>query len=147
MDPDQTNIKLDVSKWRIRIDDRSKNRMKLQIKLSKDEALAFKNFSDVCKPVEITNDDFIKTVFITGIGALNKQLSEMVQKYASENREELAASGITVLEGEDGEIKLAETAKLEHDVSGAIPATTPANFMDRGSIKKTLNDDIEKYNK
>ena len=89
----------------------------------------------------------LKTVFITGIEALNKQLSEMVQKYASENREELAASGITVLEGEDGEIKLAETAKLEHDVSGAIPATTPANFMDRGSIKKTLNDDIEKYNK
>ena len=118
MDPEQTNIKLDVDKWRIRVDERSKNRMKLQIKLSKDEATAFKNFSDVCKPVEITDDEFIKTVFITGIESLNQQLAEMVQKYAAENKDELAASGITVLEDEEGEIRLAETTTLEHDVSG-----------------------------
>jgi len=129
MDPKQTNIKLDVSKWKIRIDERSKERMKLQIKLSKDEALAFKNFADVCKPEDITDDQFIKTVFVTGIEALNKQLAEMVQKYAAENKEELASSGITVLEDEDGDIKLAETAKLEHDVSGASPAPTPENFI------------------
>ena len=113
MDPEQTNIKLDVNKWRIRIDERSKNRMKLQIKLSKDEALAFKNFSDVCKPGEITDDEFIKTVFITGIESLNQQLSEMVQKYAAENKDELAASGITVIENEDGVVRLAETETME----------------------------------
>tara|TARA_Y100000310_G_scaffold155788_1_gene155245 strand:+ start:422 stop:883 length:462 start_codon:yes stop_codon:yes gene_type:complete len=144
MDPEQTSIKLDVSQWRIRIDERSKDRMKLQIKLSKDEAIAFKNFADVCKPQEITDADFIKTVFVTGIEALNKQLSDMVQKYASENKEELAASGITVIENDDGEVKLAETAVLEHDLSGAAPTTTPENFMDRGSIKKTLNEDVIK---
>jgi uncharacterized alpha/beta hydrolase family protein len=119
MDPEQTNIKLDVAKWRIRIDERSKNRMKLQIKLSKDEAIAFKNFADVCKPEEIADDEFIKTVFITGIEALNQQLAQMVQKYAAENKEELASSGITVLESEDGEIKLAETETLNADLSGA----------------------------
>jgi uncharacterized alpha/beta hydrolase family protein len=128
MDPEQTNIKLDVSKWRIRIDERSKNRMKLQIKLSKDEAQAFKNFTDVCKPGEITDDEFIKTVFITGIEALNQQLSEMVQKYAAENKEELAASGITVLEDEDGEIKLAETESLESQVSGSSDFVPPSKF-------------------
>jgi len=74
----------------------------------------------VCKPVEITDEDFIKTVFVTGIEALNKQLSDMVQKYASENKEELAASGITVIENEDGEVRLAETAVLEHDISGSV---------------------------
>ena len=141
MDPEQTSIKLDVSQWRIRIDERSRNRMKLQVKLSKDEAIAFKNFADVCKPQEITDADFIKTVFVTGIEALNKQLSDMVQKYASENKEELAASGITVIENDDGEVKL---AVLEHDLSGAAPTTTPENFMDRGSIKKTLNEDVIK---
>ncbi len=128
MDPEQTNIKLDVSKWRIRIDERSKNRMKLQIKLSKDEAQAFKNFTDVCKPGEITDDEFIKPVFITGIEALNQQLSEMVQKYAAENKEELAASGITVLEDEDGEIKLAETESLESQVSGSSDFVPPSKF-------------------
>jgi uncharacterized alpha/beta hydrolase family protein len=109
MDAEKTNIKLDVSKWRIRIDERSKDRMKLQIKLSKDEAIAFKNFASVCKPDEISDDDFIKTVFITGIEALNKQLAEMVSQYAAENKEELAASGITVIEEEDGGVRLEES--------------------------------------
>jgi len=101
--------------------------MKLQIKLSKDEAQAFKNFSDVCKPHEITDDEFIKTVFITGIESLNKQLAEMVQKYAAENKDELAASGITVIEEEDG-IKLAETEKLESQVSGTTDFTPPTKY-------------------
>lgn len=86
--------------------------MKLQIKLSKDEAEAFKNFQDVCCPQDVSTDMFIKTVFITGIEAMNKQLSEMVQRYAQEHQEELAASGITVIDaGEEG-IKLAETESL-----------------------------------
>jgi len=92
--------------------------MKLQIKLSKDEAVAYKNFATACKPQELTDDDFIKTVFVTGFEALNKQLAEMVQKYASENKEELAASGITVFEDSEGEVRLAETAVLENDMSG-----------------------------
>jgi len=108
MDANTTNIKLDVSQCRIRIDERNRDRMKLQIKLSKDEATAFKNFASVCKPEEISDDDFIKTVFITGIEALNRQLAEMVQKYAAENKEELAASGITVIEDEDGGVRLEE---------------------------------------
>ena len=118
MDPEQKQIKLDVNNWRIRIDERSKNRMKLQIKLSKDEALAFKNFTDVCKPEEVTNDDFIKTVFVTGIEAMNQQLAQMVQKYAAENKDELAASGITVFEDEDGEVKLAPNDRINNDLSG-----------------------------
>jgi uncharacterized alpha/beta hydrolase family protein len=131
MDPEQTNIKLDVSKWNIRIDERKRNRMKLQIKLSKDEAQAFKNFSDVCKPQEITDDEFIKTVFVTGIESLNQQLSEMVQRYAKENQDELAASGITVIENEGGEIKLASTADMlaeELDVSGDTSPISPEKY-------------------
>jgi len=125
MDPEQTNIKLDVSKWNIRIDERKRNRMKLQIKLSKDEAQAFKNFSDVCKPQEITDDAFIKTVFVTGIESLNQQLSEMVQKYAKENQEELASSGITVIENEDGQVKLASTADMLAEELAVSGATSP----------------------
>tara|TARA_R110000751_G_scaffold119955_1_gene220601 strand:- start:1430 stop:1897 length:468 start_codon:yes stop_codon:yes gene_type:complete len=119
MDPEQTSIKLDVSKWNIRIDQRSRNRMKLQIKLSKDEAQAYKNFAAMCKPEDLSEDMFIKTVFITGFEAMNKELAEMVQKYAAANKEELAASGITVFEDEDGEVRLAETETLNNDLSGA----------------------------
>ena len=107
MDSKQTNnIKLDINQWKVRIDERSRDRMKLQVKLSKDEATAFKNFADVCKPQEVSMDDFVKTIFLTGVEALNKQLAEIVRKYAVENKEELAASGITVIEDEQGGVCL-----------------------------------------
>ena len=120
--------------------------MRLQINLSKDEAIAYKNFSEVCKPQDITEADFIKTVFVTGIEALNKQLAEMVQKYAKENQEELAASGITVLEGEDGEVKLASTADLlkeELDISGATSPLVPQNFLDKAQTADRMNEDAK----
>ena len=113
MDAEKQNIKLDIQNWRIRIDERSRNRMKIQIKLSKDEAQAFKNFSDMVKPEEVSDDDFMKTVFVAGCETLNRQLQELVQKYAVENQEELAASGITVVEGEDGQVQLMESEKVE----------------------------------
>lgn len=87
--------------------------MKIQIKLSKDEAEAFKNFSGMVKPEEISDDDFMKTVFVAGCEALNQQLQNLVQKYAMENREELAASGITVVEGDDGQVQLMDSEKVE----------------------------------
>lgn len=109
--------------------------MKLQIKLSKDEAVAYKNFSEVCKPGDVTDADFMKTIFLTGIEALNKQLAEMVQKYAAENRDELAASGITVLDQEDGSVKLASTVDLaDTDASSGtvaepVKGTEPLKFV------------------
>ena len=135
MDREQTKIKIDVDTWKIRVDERSRNRMKLIIKLSKDEALAYKNFAEVCKPVEVTDSDFMKTVFITGIEAMNKQLAEMVQKYAAENREELASSGITVIDQEDGSVKLASTVDLvdtagsSGSVAEPVKGTEPLKFV------------------
>jgi len=158
MDADQTEIKLDVDTWKIKVRTRRNNRMRLQINLSKDEAIAFKNFSDVCRPEDVPEADFIKTVFITGIEGMNKQLAELVQKYASENKEELAASGITVIEDEDGEIKLASTADLagsyasgtaamgeevEQILSGSTSPVNPENFLDRAQTKDRLNEDMK----
>ena len=113
MDTQNQSIKLDIQNWRLRIDERSRNRMKIQIKLSKDEAQAFKNFSQMVKPEEVSDDDFMKTVFVAGCEALNRQLQQLVQKYAVENREELAASGITVVEGDDGQVQLMDSDKVE----------------------------------
>ena len=119
MQPEQTNIKLDVNKWKIKVRERRNDRMRLQINLTKDEALGYRNFADICKPEEITDADFMKTVFLTGIEAMNRELADLVKKYAAENKDELAASGITVLEGEDGDIKLADTEMLNAEVSGS----------------------------
>jgi hypothetical protein len=105
-------IKFDFDSWDIKLTERRRNRMKLQIKLDKDQAVAFKNFSSVCKPDEVTDNDFIKTIFLTGVEAMNKELADLVKQYAKENKEDLAASGITVLEGDDGQIQLAETSQF-----------------------------------
>lgn len=138
MDADQTQIKIDVNNWNIKVRERRNNRMRLQINLSKDEAVAYKNFADVCKPEDITDSDFMKTVFITGVEAMNKQLAELVQKYAQENKEELAASGITVIEDDDGDVKLASTADLVQDNMSdvsAAPVIQP-NVLHDEEIKK-----------
>jgi uncharacterized alpha/beta hydrolase family protein len=112
-------IKFDFDSWKVKLVERNRTRMKLQIKLDKDQTLAFKNFAALCKPTEVSDHDFIKTIFLTGVEAMNKELATLVKEYAKENKEELAASGITVLEDEDGDVQLAETTKLEADVSGS----------------------------
>jgi len=112
--------------------------MRLQINLSKDEALAYRNFAEMCKPEEFTDSDFMKTVFLTGIEAMNQQLADLVQKYAKENKEELAMSGITVLEGEDGQIKLADTTVLENDLSG--DTSIQHGILKDAEIKKYIDE-------
>ena len=107
------NIRLEVDSWKIRIREKRNNRMKLHINLSKDEAVAYKNFKDVCKPEEVNDEQFLKTVFITGIQALNQQLSDLVQEYAKANKEDLASSGITVLEDEEGNVQLESSEDAE----------------------------------
>jgi len=131
MNSDETKIKFDVDTWKIKTRERRNNRMRLQINLSKDEALAFKNFASVCKPEEVSDEDFMKTVFLTGIESLNKQLADLVQKYAKENKEELAASGITVLEADDGQIKLASTEDLAANASGSMPTDEIKKYTDK----------------
>jgi hypothetical protein len=136
MQPEQTQIKLDVNEWKIKVRERRNNRMRLQINLTKDEALGYRNFADICKPEDITDSDFMKTVFLTGIEAMNQQLADLVKKYAAENKDELAASGITVLEGDDGEIKLADTEMLNTEVSG--PASIGKSILHDDEIKKYI---------
>ena len=118
MESPPPSIKFNIDTWKIKVRERRNNRMRIQINLSKDEALAYKNFADVVRPEAVSDSDFMRTIFLTGIEAMNNELADLVKKYAKENKEELAASGITVLEDDDGEVQLAETAQLEAEASG-----------------------------
>jgi hypothetical protein len=91
-------IKLLGSNWKIQTEERSRGRMKLTIKLSKDEAQGFKNWADVVKPPEIPQEEFLKQIFFNGIEHLNDKLqkvSEQIMKDAA-LQEQLSASGIDV---------------------------------------------------
>ena len=65
---------------------------------------------------------------------MNRELADLVKKYAKENKEELASSGITVLEDEDGEIKLASTEDLASQASGA--GTIEGSVLHDDEIRK-----------
>lgn len=107
--PDET-VSFDFSKWKIRNQTRRNGlNMRLIINLDKDQSLAFKNFTKIVKPQEVSNDDFIKTIFLTGVETMNDKLTQLIKQYAKENKADLESSGISVIEGDDGDVTLAET--------------------------------------
>jgi len=111
-------IKLDVESWKIKQIERSKGRMKFQIKLNKVETESFKTFTETVKPDEVSQDDFVKSIFLTGIEAMNQKIMSMVEEYAKENPEDFkaqlvemrdtATSGVPEEESKGSEIEIVE---------------------------------------
>ena len=104
-------VKFNTDDWKIKIVERSKGRMKIQIKLSREESQAFKNFTETVKPEEASFDDFAKSVFLMGIEYMNIKLSSMMKDYAEAHRDELASSGVDVdslLDCEDPDVEIIE---------------------------------------
>ena len=96
------NIKLNVDEWKIKSVERNRGRMKLQIKLNKEQTEAFKNFSETLKPKDATEEEWYQMIFFTGCERINERVYEMAQEYAEEKAAELEASGITIIEDEEG---------------------------------------------
>ena len=82
-------IILDFEAWKVKQIKRSNGRMKIQIKLGKEEALAFKNFIEMVKPPEVAEDDFIRGIFRIGVETMEQRLMDAVEKHAAENNIDL----------------------------------------------------------
>jgi len=80
-------IKVSFKTTKIRTQNRSKGRMKISLKLAKEEAEAFKAFMVAIKPEEVSEDDFFKQLFFMGCKALDEQLRQMFE----ENKAKLEA--------------------------------------------------------
>ena len=65
--------------------------MKIQIKLDKVEAQAFKNFAEVVRPDEISDADFVKSIFKLGLEEMENRLMKAVEKHAEENNIDMDA--------------------------------------------------------
>ncbi len=72
--------------------------MKLTIKLSKEEAEGFKNWTSFVKPDELSVEEFGKQVFFNGIEYLNLKLQDVAKQIVEDKtlREQLEASGFSV---------------------------------------------------
>lgn len=88
------SITLNFENWNIKLSERTRDRMKLQIKLNKEEALAFKNFMSMVKPPEVDEDHFLKGVFKLGIETMETKLMEAVKQHAEENNIDLSSVGL-----------------------------------------------------
>ena len=69
--------------------------MKFRIKLDQEATEACRNFSDTVKPVEISMDDFIRSIFFAGVRSLEEQLPPNLVQHIEEHRDEYEASGFT----------------------------------------------------
>jgi len=96
----EETITLDFSEWNINLKERTRDRMKLQIKLSKEEASAFKNFMEMVKPPDISEEDFLKGIFKIGVETMEAKLLEAVKKHAEENALDLSSVGLKDSEDE-----------------------------------------------
>jgi hypothetical protein len=71
-------VPLNFDNAKVKVEERTKGRMKIIFKLAKEEAEAFKNFT-IIKPDNISDEVFYKHIFFTGIRTLNEELKQMFE--------------------------------------------------------------------
>lgn len=91
---DKLIIKMSEDGVKVKFEERSRGRMKFQIKFSSEEAIAFRNYSQTFKADDMHVDDFIKFIFFTGMTAYSERVSEAVQNIANDP-EAMLAAGMT----------------------------------------------------
>ena len=78
----------------VKYTERTRNRVKFQIKFKEEEATAFKNYAKVFKDPEMAMDDFIRVVFFTGMEALNEQVVAKVKADMEDQSKDLDDIGV-----------------------------------------------------
>jgi len=89
-------LKVDFSKARITFQDRSRGRMKITIKLSKEEAESYKNMKTALLPKDQSDDVFVKSVFFMGLEQFHNNAINLMKEYVKENQDKLRSEGVDV---------------------------------------------------
>jgi hypothetical protein len=80
-------VSLSLKDTKFKLVERSRGRMKIQIKFSKEEAEGFKNFCKL-KPPELEDDNFYKQIFFAGCNAMTEQIQALVNAHKESEAEE-----------------------------------------------------------
>ena len=81
--------------WKVKYEERSKNRMKFTLKLNQEEAEAFTSFANNVKPDDLDLNDFVRSIFFAGIRDLESRVTANLVQHMEEHRDEYEASGFT----------------------------------------------------
>ena len=79
-------VSLSFNDTKFKLVERSRGRMKIQIKFSKDEAEGFKNFCKL-KPPELDDDTFFKQIFFAGCNEMTQQIQSLVEAHRKAEEE------------------------------------------------------------
>lgn len=71
---------LDLNDWTSKVERRTKNRMKITFKLNQEQAAAYEHFKNQTKPEEISETQFITSIFFMGLAALEAQIIAKAQE-------------------------------------------------------------------
>jgi len=82
-----------MNEWKVTLKERNRNRMKVQVKLSAQEAEALRNFLDATKPPDVSNDTFFKGLFMKGWEAYHKEIEQKYVEHIEQNKDDYEASG------------------------------------------------------
>ena len=80
---------LSPDEWNIRVEYRNRNRMKINFKLSREETTAFTNFKNQTKPDQISEENFIKSIFFLGLSTLETNLSAKISEELAKQDEDV----------------------------------------------------------
>jgi|GEM_PF-2484671 len=94
---EQQELVLNIAEWKIKKEQRRRNRMKFTIKMGKDETEAFKNFMEHLRPDNVTEDDFLRTIFYKGVEKFQEDLMVNMKQYLEKNKEGIDASALNEL--------------------------------------------------
>ena len=82
-----SNVSLSFEDTKFKLVERSRGRMKIQIKFSKEEAEGFKNFCKL-KPPELEDELFYKQIFFAGCNVMTEQIQAMIEAHKASQAEE-----------------------------------------------------------
>ena len=88
-------ITFNKANWNMKITERGRGRMKLQIKLSNEESEAFNGFSKSMRPKEVPESDFLKMIFFMGVHTLQEGIKQNMVGHIERNKAEFEAKGIS----------------------------------------------------
>jgi hypothetical protein len=98
---DKVSFSLDDAKFKLT--ERSRGRMKIQIKFSKEEAEGFKNFCKI-KPEQLDDETFYKQIFFAGCNAMTEQIQQMIEEHQKQQQ---------ASEGQDQNAEVSEWPKKD----------------------------------
>jgi len=94
----EKEVSVNLNNTSFKLTERSRGRMKIQIKFSKEEAEGFKNFCMI-KPEKLADEEFYKQIFFAGCNAMTEQIQAMMKERSSELEKQKAEA----LEGSSSE--------------------------------------------